>query len=187
MRRVNTAAKAPRPVRPLTVGFCTDRNGEAELRAAGIERIWMRGRGMESADWAISWLRGRPGVLAVASDLRCFGPTRKEIFARTADLARRGITLRDVRQPGLNAHELEERTLASINAASGMGNRRTARRRGAKGGTAKGVAAWVARNEIAPEWLLRNMVAELGAKRTAALLDNKISASTLLRKYRAAA
>lgn len=183
MRRVNTANRAPQAVQLLTVGFCTDRDAEAELRAAGVERIWMRGRGMESADWAVSWLRGRPGVLAVASDLRCFGPTRKEIFARTADLARRGIALRDVRQPGLNAHELEERTLASINAASGMGNRRTARRRGAKGGMAKGVSAWRERDEIAPRDLIERMVADLGANKTAELLLNKISASTLRRKY----
>lgn len=183
----NSTDRLPHPVPLLTVGFCTDRDSEAELKAAGVDRIWMRGRGIEGADWAIDWLRGRPGVLAVADDLRIFGPARKDIFARTAELARKGIILRDVRRPDLNSHELEERTLASINAASGVGNRRTARRRGAKGGVAKGVSAWRVRNDIAPEWLLHNMVAELGAKRTAALLENKISASTLGRHYGAAA
>lgn len=43
----------------------------------------------------------------------------------------------------------------------------------------------VNRDEVAPRWLIEAMVAELGAKKTAALLQNKISASTLGRKYAA--
>lgn len=185
MKRVNTADRAPQGHSLLTIGFCVDREGEAALSAAGVELIWMRGRGSESLEWAIDWLRDRPGVICVADDLRILGPTRKEIFARLAQFVRKGITLQDVRQPGLNSHELAERTLASINAASGMGNRRTARRRGAKGGLAKGAAAWIARGEIAPRWLIENMVQMFGAVKTAVALDNKISASTLRRQYAA--
>lgn len=130
--RANSAKPQLRHVSLKTLGFCVDKAGEAELLADGVEHIWMRGRQAESLDWAIDFFRGEPGVLKVANDLRCLGPTRKEIFAYTADLTRRE------------------------------------------------------RNEVAPEWLLRNLVDELGAKRTAALLENKISASSLGRHYGAA-
>lgn len=182
-QKLNSAAMAPIPAHLLTLGFCIDKAGEAELQADGVEHIWMRGRQAESLDWAIDFFRGEPGVLKVSNDLRTFGPTRKEIFAYTADLTRRGIKVVDVRDPGANLSELEHKALVSMNAASGIKDKRQARYRGSKGGTAKGVAAWRERNEIAPEWLLRNMVDELGAKRTAALLENKISASTLGRHY----
>lgn len=185
----NTAHQAPHQDHLLTLGFCVDKAGEAQLIEDGVEPklIWMRGRQSENIDWAIDYFRDRPGVLKVANDLRVFGPTRKEIFARTADLSRRGIKVEDIRDPGANLSELEHKALIAMNAASGTKNRRQARYRGSKGGTAKGVSAWRARNDIAPEWLVRNMVEQLGAKRTAALLENKISASTLGRKYRAPA
>lgn len=170
----------------LTLGFCVDRAGEQALQDAGVDHIWMRGRHAESLDWAIDFFRGRPGVLNVANDLRCFGSTRKEIFAYTADLTRRGIKVVDIRDPGANLSELEHKALIAKNASAGIANKRQARYRGSKGGTAKGVAAWRERNEVAPEWLLRNMVDELGAKATAALLENKISASSLGRHYGAA-
>ena len=170
----------------MTLGFCVDKAGEAELMADGVDQIWMRGRQGESLDWAIDYFRGRPGVLKVANDLRVFGPTRKEIFAYTADLTRRGIKVVDIHDPGANLSELEHKALVSMNAAGGIANKRQARYRGSKGGKAKGVAAWRERNEIAPEWLLRNMVAMLGAKKAAALVENKISASTFSRHYGAA-
>lgn len=188
-RKLNSADTAPRPVPLKTLGFCVDKAGEAELVEAGVEPklIWMRGRHLENVDWAIDYFRGQPGVLKVANDLRVFGPTRKEIFARTSELSRRDIKVEDIRDPGANLSELEHKALVAMNAASGTKNRRQARYRGSKGGTAKGVSAWRERNDIAPEWLVRNMVEHLGAKRTAALLGNKISASTLGRKYRAPA
>lgn len=188
-RKFNSPDTAPHTVPLLTLGFCVDKAGEAQLVEDGVEPklIWMRGRQAENIDWAIDYFRGCPGVLKVANDLRVFGPTRKEIFARTADLSRRCIKVEDIRDPGANLSELEHKALIAMNAASGTKNRRQARYRGSKGGTAKGVSAWRERNEIAPEWLLRNMVAEIGAKRTAALLENKISASSLSRHYGAAA
>lgn len=179
----NTAHQTPHSVRPMTLGFCVDKAGEAELLADGVEHIWMRGRHAESLDWVIDYFRGRPGILKVANDLRCFGPTRKEIFTRTADLTRRGIKVVDVRDPGANLSELEHKALVSMNASSGIANKRQARYRGSKGGKAKGLSAWRERNDIAPEWLIRNMVTELGSRRTAALLENKISASSLDRHY----
>lgn len=186
MTRVNTAAMASQPVPLMTLGFCIDKAGEAELMADGVDHIWMRGRQAESLDWAIDFLRGEPGTLKLVNDLRVFGPTRKEIFAYTADLTRRGIKVVDIRDPGANLSELEHKALIAKSASAGIANKRQARYRGSKGGTAKGVAAWRERNEVAPDWLLRNMVAEFGAKRTAALLENKISASSLGRHYGAA-
>ena len=51
---------------------------------------------------------------------------------------------------------------------SGIANAQ-ARYRGSKGGKAKGLIRTRERNDIAPEWLIRNMVTELGSRRTAAL------------------
>jgi hypothetical protein len=172
----------------MTLGFCVDCAGESELTKAGVDpkKIWMRGRQSESIDWAISYFRGRPGILTVANDLRVFGPTRKEIFARTAELSRRGITLRDVRQPDANMSELEHKALIAMAASCGTKNHRQARRRGSIGGLAKKASQEAKRNAL----LNRDIVLRLCAhpKLTWAdrseILGEPFSISSLQRHYR---
>lgn len=184
MSRV-TSPTGTSAVQLLTVGFCTDKNQESQLRAAGVELVWMLGRGMEDLKWALSYLRGRAANLVIACDLRIFGETKKQILNALRDFELRGIkSVVDVSRP-------EDQTLAQrikrafdcIANARFMNDPRKAKRCGAKGGEAKGAAAWLLRNEVAPRWLIENMLGALGVVKTALLLENKISASTLRRKY----
>lgn len=177
-------------VQVLRRGLAANLEERDILLERGLEEreVYTNGQGAESFEECLWSFRDRPGELWLVSDLRIFGNSRVAILAVTKDLHERGITLKRIMPVGeiTNPSELIEQALKAIS-----GNRfkyhMQAQRTGKKGGTAKGVSAWRERNDIAPEWLVRNMVAELGAKQTAALLENKISASTLGRKYRAPA
>lgn len=183
--------KSPNPpadAQLLTIGLCANREEEARLQAAGVKQIYLLGRGMESLRWALSWLRGRVGVLKVATDLRIFGATRATMMAALDECERQGVTVIDIAHPeDTTFAQRVKRALVAISSARFISDRRKARREGSKGGLAKGASAWITRNEIAPRWLIENMVRMFGAMKTAAALENKISASTLRRKYRAAA
>lgn len=178
---------APQSNPLMTVGFCVNREGEANLLASGIpeHRIWMRGRGAESLDYALRYFRDTKGVLAVADDLRIFGPTRKDIMSRMGDLHERGITIRDVVMSEENPHALAHRALTAISASSGTKDHRTARKRGRSGGIGKGIAAQVARDKDVPQWLVRNIVNDRDIPWDVKMrvLDNKFSQSTLRRRY----
>jgi len=184
MKRVNSPEGISiTPV--LTVGFCTDKDQESRLLASGVpaDRIYMLGRGLENLSWAISWLRQRGGILKIATDLRIIGATRRTLMLGLKALEMAKVKIVDVSRAGAGLSELIHAALLCISNARFIGDRRKARRVGAKGGEAKGVSAWIARNEIAPRWLIENMVAMFGAVKTATALNNKISASTLRRKY----
>lgn len=174
------------PTQVLTVGFCVDAEQEAALVADGVTRVWRLGRGLEELRWAISWLRGQAGILKVAGDFRIFGETRAKMMKTLAEVERAGIVaVVDVANPeDVTLAERIKRGLVAISNARFSNNPRKARRLGAKGGEAKGAAAWIARGDIAPNWLIANIVAAVGAVRAALILENKISASTLRRRYR---
>jgi hypothetical protein len=170
----------------LTIGLCANGDEEARLQAAGVKQIYRIGRGLESLHWALDWLRGRGGVLKVAADLRIFGATRADMMAALDDCERQGVMVIDIAHPDdTTLAQRIKRALIAISSARFIGDRRKARREGSKGGKAKGASAWMARNEIAPRWLIENMVRMFGAVKAAAALDNKISASTLRRQYAA--
>lgn len=184
MARVNSPS-GTQTEQVVTVGFCTDRDQEARLKAAGIEMIWMLGRGLEELRWALSYLRGRTARMVIACDLTIFGQSKKQLLGTLRDCEMKGVKeIVDIAHP-------EDQTFAQrlkrafdyIAKARFLNDPRKAKRCGAKGGEAKGAAAWLARNEIAPRWLIENMVAALGAVKTALLLENKVSASTLRRQY----
>jgi hypothetical protein len=185
-KNVFSADRPPQSNQVMTLGFCVDCDGENELKAAGVTKIWMRGRQSESVDWAISYFRGRPGILTVANDLRVFGPTRKEIFARTAELARRGITLRDVRQPDANMSELEHKALVAMSASCGTKNHRQARRRGSIGGLAKKASQEAKRNALLNRDIVMRLCAhpKLTWADRAEILGEPFSISSLQRHYR---
>ena len=183
MTRVKSPT-VPNSPQVLTIGLCANKDEEAKLQAAGVKQIYMLGRGLESLHWALDWLRGRGGILKVATDLRIFGATRKDMMEALDDCERKGVTVIDIAHPEDVTFAMRvKRALIAISSARFIGDRRKARREGQKGGKAKGASAWLARNEIAPRWLIQNMVAMFGAVKTAAALDNKISASTLRRQY----
>lgn len=172
----------------LTIGICANREDEAHLQSAGVKQIYMLGRGLETLAWALDWLRGRGGILKVATDLRIFGTTRATMMAALDDCERQDVTVIDIAHPeDVTLTQRIKRALTAISNARFIGDRRKARREGSKGGKAKGASAWIARNEIAPRWLIENVVRMFGAVKAAAALDNKISASTLRRQYAAQA
>jgi hypothetical protein len=116
------------------------------LRAAGVERVWRRGNGAENLDDAIFDFRGRSGALAITDDLRIFGLTQKEIFARCSALMNAGIKVIDITHPSDNIHDLQRRAFVALHAAAPIRNHRIARRRGRMGGLAKAAAAQAARD-----------------------------------------
>lgn len=180
--------KIPESPQLLTIGLCENKDQEARLQAAGVKQIYMLGRGFEALHWALDWLRERGGVLKVATDLRIFGATRATMMSALEDCERQGVAVIDIAHPeDVTLAQRIKRALTAISSARFIGDRRKARREGSKGGKAKAASAWIARGEIAPRWLIENMVRLFGVRRTAEALENKISASTLGRKYRAAA
>lgn len=176
--------KIPESPQLLTIGLCENKEQETQLQAAGVKQIYMLSRGLETLEWALDWLRGRGGILKVATDLRIFGKTRATMMAALDDCERQGVLVIDISHPeDMTLTQRIKRALVAISSARFIGDRRKARREGSKGGLAKGASAWIARGEIAPRWLIENMVRMFGAVKTAAALDNKISASTLRRQY----
>lgn len=152
------AQSQPQTAALLKLGYCINSKGEDQLVADGIEPelIWMRGRGAEDLDYALRYFRGRPGTLAVADDLRVFGPTRKDICGTMARLHESKIVVEDVRTGNRNPHELEHLALIALSSSASMKNHRTARRRGSKGGNAKREAEAARRSaQIADDIALR--------------------------------
>lgn len=186
MTRTNTSPMAPRSEPLLTRGFCVDRAGEQRLIDADIapRSIWMRGRGAETMDECLRSFRGRQGRLAVANDLTIFGQTRKDIMGVMKALFTGGISILDVVSGETNPHELEHQALKHLSSKNGACDRRTARKRGARGGTAKGIASAERRNAIMREDIVRKLVGEIGVKRLARIMGPPFSASTLNRIYR---
>lgn len=148
MIRKKARTKSTEPAPPgnalLRVGWCVDREGERELIAAGIpERmVWMRGRSAETLAEAIKYFRKRAGVLTIAHDLRCLGTGQQEIFKAMAVLHKAHILIEDIAHPEdeNNPHKMLARAIKALHSSNGLKDKRTAKRRGAMGGTAKGPA-----------------------------------------------
>lgn len=184
MKRVKSPAPLPPVEKVLTIGLCANKEEEARLQSLGVTQTYLLGRGLENLRWALSWLRSRGGVLKVATDLRIFGASRAAMMEALEDCEKNGVVVIDVSHPeDVTLAQRVKRALIAISNARFSGNKRKARREGSKGGLAKGAASWLTRNEIAPRWLIQNMVSMFGAVKTAAALENKISASTLRRQY----
>lgn len=187
MKRIfpsNSAPALSQDMPLLKLGFCVNAVGEQELIDYGIapELIWMRGRGMENLEYVLRCYRGRPGVLAVADDLRIFGDSRTDIFAKVRDLEILGIVVFDVVANDNNALSLVERALKAKSAQAGMKNHRTARRRGQRGGVAKGNAAAARRDaRIEDKIAIRLCASRLTWEEKAEILDMPLS--TIQRHY----
>lgn len=175
------------PQKILAIGYCTDDLSEKVLREHGIDAdlIWQKGRGVECLDYALRYFRGRPGVLAVAEDLRLFGDARKAIFDQVRELNTLGITVRDVVANDDDPLSLVERALVAKSKSAGMKNHRTARRRGSKGGLAKKLAAEATRNAILAHDIVVRLCShpKLTKRDCAEILGPPFSLSTLIRNY----
>ncbi|MBV9549817.1 MAG: hypothetical protein JO256_09120 [Alphaproteobacteria bacterium] len=168
-------------------GFCTDRQYLPALRTAGLtdKLIWLAGRGAETLDRCLSSFRGRPGRLYIAPDCRVFGDSRRDIAQVMAGLERAKIRVVDVIHP---QHETISDLLThagNLIARGRFGRKRDARRRGARGGRVKAIAAEQRRAEIAADWFLRNLVqdSDIPWKALVRALDGKMSEATLRRNY----
>ena len=169
-------------------GYCRSREFVQSLRESGVteKHLYQDGRAAENLDRCLSSFRGRPGRLLIAPDLRVFGASKKAVAEVMARLERARIQVVDVIHP---QHETiaEMMQYASVLiSGTRFRDRRTARRRGAEGGRAKGQAAVEARSSVAPDWLVQNIVAapEISWKVKLRLLDGWISEATLRRHYR---
>lgn len=173
---------------PVIRGFCTNKDQEEALVKYGLEPkvVWMEGRGAEDFARCVSTYRGRPGLLIVAHDLRVLGRRQKVVANAMAHLEKANIKIVDISHP-------EDTTSAALLQRAGTAilsgrfpDRRIAKRRGARGGLARGENAKSARCQIDTDTLIRNLVREY--KRITwpviiRILDGKISEATLRRHY----
>lgn len=182
MSRSNSAGA---PV--LTIGYCTDDKSEKALIAQGVpaEQIWRRDRDLHALEFALRYPRGRETILVVAEDLRIFGESRKAIIAQQQALKARGIIVLDVVANDNGELSLLDRALKALSSSAAMRNHRTARRRGARGGVAKGVAAQVRRNARVADDIVQRLCSlpQLTWKLCAWVLGEGFSAASLNRHY----
>lgn len=167
--------------------FCTTKDQAAHLREYGLsdKSVWFGGRGAETLDRCVATFRGRPGTLIVAHDLRVFAASKRAVAAVMGRLEDLHIRVVDISHP-------EDTTVAALMQRASIAisgtrfrDRRTAKRMGRAGGLANGTSADAKRAEIAPAWLLRNIVADRDIPWPVKLriLNGKISSATLRRHY----
>lgn len=188
-RTANRVNSPERPKNPqvMTIGLCANREEEARLQAVGVKQTYVIGRNFECLRWALSWLRGRGGILKVATDLRIFGTTRATMMAALDECERQGVTVIDIAHPeDTTFAQRVKRALTAISNARFIGDRRKARREGAKGGTAKGIAAAAARAAVMADDAVRRLCAhpKLTWQDCADILGPLFSVSTLQRNYK---
>jgi len=125
-------------------GFCQNADQEAGIVAYGVpaRAVFMADRGAESFEHCLSSFRGRPGTLILAQDLRALGDTRREVAENMARLERAKISVIDLtHREDVTVAQLLARANNAIAHNHFVGDRQKARRRGRKGGQAKGQAA----------------------------------------------
>ncbi len=169
-------------------GFCATKNQHDHLAEYGVEpkSIWLAGRSGETIDRCLATFRGRAGTLLVAHDLRVFAESRKGVTALMGRLERANIRVVDISHPeDTTVAALVQRANVAIS-GSRFRDRRTAKRRGATGGLAKGASARSARAQIDTDTLIRNLVAEhrsIGWPTIVRICGGNVSQSTLRRHY----
>lgn len=168
-------------------GYCRNRDFLAPLKAFGLvdRAIWLEARGAETLERCIASFRGRPGRLLIAPDLRVFGQARRDVAAVMAMLERARIKVFDIIHPQDDTVADMMQRAATLISGSRFRDKRTARRRGRRGGLARADIAAGHRAEIAADWVIRNIVADpdISWKTAVAIFDGKISEATLRRRY----
>jgi hypothetical protein len=168
--------------------FCRNKEHLPAFRAYGLtdKLTYVDGRGAEDLEACLESFRGRPGKLLIAPDLRVFGKSIAAVEATMNRLERAKIRVVDIIHP---QHETVSQMLGFARArigASRFHDKRTARRRGASGGLAKGEASRSARAQIDTDTLIRNLAAEhkvIGWATIRRICGGLISEATLRRHY----
>lgn len=131
-------------------GFCQNADQEAGVVAYGVpaRSVFMADRGAETLEHCLSSFRGRPGVLILAQDLRAFGDSRRKVSDTMTRLEKARIGVIDLtHRDDVTVSQMLARAYEAIACNRFVGDRQKARRRGRKGGTAKGEAAATRRED----------------------------------------
>lgn len=171
-------------------GFSKDKGETAWLLKHGLpdKAIYQAGRGAENLDECIASYRGRVGKLLVAHDLRIFGETKKMVAEVMTRLETARIRVVDISHPhDTTIAEMMQRASVAIS-HSGL-DKKTAKKRGRKGGLGKGVGALIARESHVPTDFVDRIMdcTEICWRLKLEILGPQFSASTLRRHYGAAA
>lgn len=172
-------------------GYCRNKEQAAWLKSHGLleKAIYLQGRGAEDLDECLASFRGRVGKLVIATDLRAFGESKKDVAAAMARLERARIRVVDISHPGdTTIAEMVQRAQVAISGYR-LRDRRAARRLGRAGGLGKGVGAQNLREGLVPTWLVDRIVdtREIRWALKAELLAPHFSQATLRRHYGATA
>ena len=168
-------------------GFARNKDQTDWLMRHGLpdKSIYQDNRGAESLDECLASFRGRVGKLVIATDLRAFGASKKDVADAMAKLERSRIRVVDISHPGdVTVAEMIQRANVLISGAR-FKDRRAARRMGAKGGLGRGIGAQALREGYAPAWLVDRIVdhSEISWPVKRELLAPHFSESTLRRHY----
>ncbi len=160
----------------------------AELTAAGLtdKETYVNGRGSESLSACIASLRGQPGEIVIAADLRIFGESRKAILDTLAMLERLQITVRDVAHKETSQPAMMDRALTALaNYSKWKGDSKKQAKNGRQGGKARGLIAALKRAEKMPDDAVRRLTCSLGETVTWKLIAHVtgLSTATLRRHY----
>lgn len=123
--------------------------------------VYVAGRGAEDLEAVKIAFRKRGGILWLATDMRVLADTQTEILAIYKDLKDIGIIVADNatgERSDRDGVEMQRRAAASLQYDKAMGgDRKTARKRGAKGGRGKAVSAAAKRDGVADEEVIRRV------------------------------
>lgn len=123
--------------------------------------VYVAGRGAEDLEAVKIAFRKRGGILWLATDMRVLADTQTEILAIYKDLKGLGIIVADNatgERSDRDGVEMQKRSATSLQYDKAMGgDRKVARRRGAKGGRGKAVSAAAKRKDVADEAVIRRL------------------------------
>jgi hypothetical protein len=186
---------SPKPhAAPLVLGYAQNKEEEDFLQSWAVSRTWRKGRLAESLAAVVRAFRLRPGILAVAADLRCLCNKteikRADVVAALASFEKAKIVVCDMRDPGATHAELLDRAFKSVANARFTKNKRKAKREGAKGGARKGIVMQARRSARVADDIVQRLVSEevgLTWKVCAWILGEGFTAASLHRQHRESA
>lgn len=175
----------------VTRAYARTKEQESALKEYGVPArdIYLQGRGVEDLESCLETFRGRPGRLLLASDVTAFcpgdQPSKAVVSATMTRLERAKVRVTDIIHPQDDTVSAQNRRADIRISNSRFRDRRTARRRGRKGGQRKGEIAALQRQAIAAEWVIWNVVNDpaISWAKAVRVFGGKISESTMRRQY----
>jgi hypothetical protein len=173
---------------PPIVGYAATKDQAARLAEYGANPVFREGDGAETLTEALKYFRKRKATLAICTEGRVFGEKRKQVTDAFDLIDQAGVRIYDLEHP-TEARITQHQERAQTEAAryNRIGDHRTARSRGKKGGTAKGIAAAERRKAADPHGLIPRIVEHPGISRPIKreLLKGVTSLTTALRLLKA--